>query len=45
MLMLLREDVLRLLGEDSPDSLNVEDVNYLGKDSFFTRNYKTLTNN
>lgn len=41
MLMLLREDKLRLLGDVSPrDAISNRDVNYLGKDSFFEKNYK-----
>ena len=41
MLMLLREDKLRLLGDTSPrDAGQNRDVNYLGKDKFFENNYR-----
>ena len=39
MLMLVREDVLRLLGETKPESNVFDDANYLGNDNFFDRNY------
>lgn len=41
MLMLLREDKLRLLGDTHPrDAGQNRDVGYLGKDSFFEKNYR-----
>ena len=41
MLMLLREDKLRLLGSMSAkDAINNRDTEYLGKDKFFEKNYK-----
>ena len=41
MLMLLREDKLRLLGDTSArDAGQNRDVGYLGKDSFFEKNYR-----
>lgn len=41
MLMLLREDKLRLLGDTSArDAGQNRDVNYLGKDKFFENNYR-----
>lgn len=41
MLMLLREDKLRLLGDTSPrDAGQNRDVGYLGKDAFFEKNYR-----
>lgn len=41
MLMLLREDRLRLLGEKPRDSVGrKDDRNYLGNDDFFTKNYR-----
>lgn len=41
MLMLLREDKLRLLGDTSPrDAGANRDVGYLGKDAFFEKNYR-----
>lgn len=43
MTMLLREDKLRLIGEESPDKRHestVNDPNYLGNDPFFKDNYK-----
>ena len=41
MLMLLREDKLRLLGNMSAkDAINNRDIGYLGKDKFFEKNYK-----
>ena len=41
MLMLLREDKLRLLGVTSPrDAADNRDKNYLGNDEFFEKNYK-----
>lgn len=41
MLMLLREDKLRLLGGVSAkDAISNRDVGYLGKDEFFEKNYK-----
>lgn len=39
MLMLVREDVLRLLGETKPESNVFDDANYLGNDNFFDKNY------
>ena len=40
MLMLLREDKLRLFGENTASSvLNSRETNYLGNDDFFSRNY------
>ncbi len=39
MLMLVREDVLRLLGETKPESNVFDDANYLGNDDFFDKNY------
>ncbi len=40
MLMLLREDKLRMFGENTASSvLNSRESNYLGNDSFFSRNY------
>lgn len=39
--MLLREDKLRLLGDTSPrDAGQNRDINYLGKDAFFEKNYR-----
>lgn len=44
MLMLLREDKLRLLGDTSPrDAGANRDVGYLGKDAFFEKNYRKDT--
>lgn len=44
MLMLLREDRLRLCGTDSAETANrKEDKNYLGNDEFFSKNYKRRT--
>lgn len=41
MLMLLREEKLRVFGEDTPqDSVNFNDVDYLGNDEFFKINYE-----
>jgi hypothetical protein len=41
MLMLLREDKLRLLGTTSPsDAAKSRDVGYLGEDNFFKKNYR-----
>ena len=41
MLMLIREDKLRLLGDTSArDAGQNRDVNYLGKDKFFENNYR-----
>lgn len=41
MLMLIREDKLRLLGGNTPDEYNKQrDSNYLGEDKFFTDNYR-----
>ena len=41
MLMLLREEKLRVFGEDTPqDSVNFNDVDYLGNDEFFKANYR-----
>ena len=41
MLMLLREDKLRLLGDTSPRDAGLNrDVGYLGKDAFFEKNYR-----
>lgn len=41
MLMLIREDKLRLLGDMSPrDAISNRDLNYLGQDKFFEKNYK-----
>jgi hypothetical protein len=41
MLMLLREEKLRVFGEDTPqDSVNFNDVDYLGNDEFFKANYE-----
>ena len=41
MLMLIREDKLRLLGNQSPkDAISNRDLNYLGQDEFFTKNYR-----
>lgn len=40
MLMLLREDRLRLSGEKSVKDAYSPDVNYLGNDDFFNKNYK-----
>ena len=41
MLMLLREDKLRLFGSSSPsDVINARDKNYLGDDEFFKKNYR-----
>lgn len=40
MLMLLREDKLRMFGENTASSvLNSRESNYLGNDDFFSRNY------
>lgn len=40
MLMLLREDKLRLLGEISPsEAANAREINYLGDDDFFKKNW------
>lgn len=42
MLMLLREDKLRLLGVVSPrDAMSNRDAGYLGKDQFFEKNYRS----
>ena len=42
MLMLLREDKLRLVGDSNfKDRQNERDINYLGKDDFFESNYKS----
>lgn len=41
MLMLLREDKMRLYGTVDPkEASNNRDANYLGNDSFFEKNYK-----
>lgn len=41
MLMLLREDKLRLLGDTTARDAGLNrDVNYLGKDKFFENNYR-----
>ena len=41
MLMLLREDKLRLVGDSNfQDRQKDRDINYLGEDSFFQNNYK-----
>lgn len=41
MLMLLREDKLRVLGSSSPqDRLNSSNTQYAGNDDFFNKNYK-----
>lgn len=41
MLMLLREDKMRLYGVTSPrDALSNRDANYLGDDPFFKKNYR-----
>jgi len=45
MLMLLREDKLRLYGVTSPrDAQSNRDVNYAGNDEFFEKNYNRRTN-
>lgn len=42
MLMLLREDKLRLLGNRNPEKMQEEaDKDYMGNDAFFNKNYKT----
>ena len=39
--MLFREEKLRVFGEDTPqDSVNFNDVDYLGNDEFFKANYE-----
>jgi len=38
--MLLREDKLRLLGDNSFDDRRKEKDDYLGNDEFFNKNYK-----
>jgi len=39
--MLLREDKMRLCGEQTPsEAQNARDYNYLGEDDFSTTNYK-----
>lgn len=44
MLMLLREDRLRLCGDNTAEgAANKVDKNYLGQDDFFNKNYKTKT--
>ena len=41
MLMLLREEKMRLFGEDTPqDSVNFNEQDYLGNDDFFKMNYE-----
>lgn len=46
MLMLLREDKLRLLGDNSFENKAQEnDTEYLGNDEFFKKNYKSSRNN
>lgn len=41
MVMLLREDKLRLLGNRNPQKIDEEaDKNYLGNDDFFSKNYR-----
>ena len=45
MLMLLREDRLRLAGDDGvKKSIRKDDATYLGNDDFFNRNYKNKHN-
>lgn len=39
MLMLLREDKLRLIGEDKPSDVIRQDPDYKGNDDFFNQNY------
>lgn len=39
MMILLREDKLRLLGDRSPESINENDANYIGNDKYFIENY------
>lgn len=44
--MLLREDKLRLLGEQTPsEAASEREGNYLGNDPFFENNYGRLNNN
>ena len=46
MLMLIREDKLRMFGENPVGTvLNSRDSNYLGDDPFFKNNYKQKTSN
>ena len=45
MLMLLREDRLRLAGDDGvKKSIRKDDATYLGNDDYFNRNYKNKHN-
>lgn len=45
MLMLLREDKLRLLGTEGPrDNGKNTDIEYLGNDAFFEKNYNSVAN-
>ena len=45
MLMLIREDKLRLLGDDSWENRYERDKDYLGDDPFFNSNYKGKDDN
>ena len=45
MLMLIREDKLRLMGDNSFNTREIVDNNYLGNDDFFNVNYKEPKSN